>query len=193
MTRRVTTFVLLIVLALGSTLVAARVLAQDGEEVPVGHPLVGSWLITFPDVPGTPPSLYTFDADGTVVGSSATGARHGGWEATGDRSGAFTVLGLAGEGPAAFRELVELRGTVDVDETGDGFALTYFAAPILPDGTSLPSEGPFTAAGERIEVDRLAVPGTPAPSEATPAAGATPAGTPLVDETIATALATALP
>ena len=204
MTRRVTLVVLLVALVLGSALLAGRTMAQDTEVVPSGHPLVGSWLIVFPADPVAPPSLYTFGADGTVVGSSATGARHGSWEATGDRSAAFTVLGLAGPGPAGFTGLLRLRGTADVEEAGNGVALTYYAEAIAPDGTILPTAGPFTAQGARIAVELPTAPGTPTvggatpvvgqpPVGGTPAAGAPAAGTPLVDEVIATSLATAMP
>lgn len=199
MNRRFVTFVLLGLLVLGAPLLGGRALAQGEGGVPEGHPLVGSWLILFPDAPLTPPSLYTFGADGTVVGDSDGGPRHGSWEATGDRTGAFTVVGL-GEGPAgAVLGLVQLRGSIDVDEAGDAFTLAYYASAVAADGALLPEEGPFTAAGQRIIVQQPTAPGTPTLDEATPEAGTPAAATPEnleatpVSDVIATALATAFP
>ena len=204
MARRVAILVVLGVLVLGSSLAGGRILAQEADGVPAEHPLVGSWLIVFPDNPAAPPSLYTFGADGTVVGSSVAGARHGTWEATGDRVGAFTVLGLAGDEQTAFLGLLQLSGSIDVAADGNEFTLVYHAAAIAPDGTVLPSVGPFTARGLRILVEPPTAPGTPTLGEATPAVAETPvasetqpAGTPgpeaPIAEAIATGLATALP
>jgi len=184
---------------LGAPLFGDRVLAQGDADVPDRHPLVGSWLVLFPDAPAAPPSLYTFGADGTVVGSSDAGPRHGAWEATGDRTGAFTVVGL-GEGPAGVvRGLVLLRGSVDVSEMGENFTLAYYASAVAANGSVLPEDGPFTAVGRRIVVEQPTAPATPVLGEATPEAGAPAAETPEnleatpVAEVIATALATALP
>ena len=190
MTRRLLTFVLLGILTLGSALASTRTLAEDGDGVPGAHPLVGSWLITFPGTPGTPPSLYSFGADGTVVGSSASGARHGSWEATGDHSGALTVLGLDGEGPSIFRDLVEITGSIDVDENGDAFSFVYHGALVAADETALPSEAPSTAEGQRIVVEQLTAPGTQVLGGATRAAGGITTGMPPAEEAIATAAAT---
>ena len=194
---RVVAVALLGVLALGSSLFGGRILAQEDTGVPEGHPLVGSWLIVFPDDPQPPPSLYTFDGDGTVIGTSAAGARHGSWTATGDRTGTFTVLGSAAAVPGPFVGLVQLSGSVDVDESGDSFTLAYQAAEVAPDGTLLPSEGPFTAQGTRITVELSTAPGTPTLEEETVEADETaPVGTPgtatPIADVISTALATAI-
>ena len=197
MTRRLAIPALVLVLALGSALAGARALAQDPGPVPDDHPLVGSWIVTFPGNPIAPPSLYTFDGDGTVIGSSAAGARHGSWIATGDRTGTFTVVGASGIGSAPVAGLVQLSGSADVAESGDSFTLAYQAAEIAPDGTLLPAEGTFTAQGLRISVELTTAPGTPTLEEETVEADETaPAGTPgtatPVAEVISTALATAI-
>ena len=199
MARRLAISALVGLVVLVSSLVGTGALAQDAGDTPEEHRLVGSWLILFPDDPGAAASLYTFGADGTIVGSSAAGPRHGTWEATGDRTAAFTVLGLVGGPQLPVVGLLRLRGTVEVDEAGSGFALTYSAETIAPDGTVSPASGPLTARGTRITAQTPTETGTPTQDGATPAAGGTPtadaspAGTPVVDEAIATALATALP
>jgi len=91
--------VLVGLIVLAGSFLGANAVAQDDAQT-AGHPLVGSWLVTFPGDPTIPPSLYTFGADGTVVGTSADGARHGSWAATGPRTADLTVVGLAGPGQA---------------------------------------------------------------------------------------------
>lgn len=190
MTRPRVVAVLFGLIALAGSVFGAGALAQDDEQS-AGHPLVGSWMVSFPNNPATPPSLYTFGADGTVVGESADGARHGSWAATGERTADLTVLGLVGPGPVDVG-LVRFRGTVEVGEADDEFTLDYDAELLAPDGLVLSPEGSATARGTRIGVERRDAAGTPA-GEATPDAGASAAGTPMVDEKVATALATALP
>lgn len=189
MARRLAPFVLIGFIVLGWLLAGTRSFAQDAQDATSreGHPLVGSWLVTVPNAPGVPPSLYTFGADGTVVGASADGARHGSWEATSETAGDFVVVGLSGPGSAVIG-LVRFRGALGVDDSGDSFVLTYEAEAIAPNGAVSAPEGPFTIQGTRIAVIPAA--------QGTPEAGAStapPEGTPMVGEVIATSLATALP
>lgn len=172
-------FALVVVSALGLVLVG-RGLAQD-ETADLGdHPLVGSWLVTFPDSPDTPPSLYTFAADGTVIGSSAAGPRHGAWRsAADDQTAEFTVFGVSADpfrGPLA--AVVEIRGRAVVDESGNTITITYVVGPVDTSTTRFPMDGPYQATGTRIEVQPMpTLEATPAPGEVTPAAG-TPVASP---------------
>src|SRR4051812_34260493 len=96
---RVALLSVVVVAALASFVGFDRTGAQDK---PDSHPIVGSWILEFPDSPDSPPSFYTFSADGTVVGTSTAGGRHGAW-ALGDdgQTVVFTVAGFAdfGLGP----------------------------------------------------------------------------------------------
>ncbi len=158
----------------------------------MAHPLVGSWLI-LPNVPDATPSLYTFADDGTLVSTNVAGGRHGTWTATGDRTAAFTALGLATTAGDVFAGATRVRAEAEVDATGNIVNVVFVIEGMTSDGAVQFTTGPFTAEGTRIMVEPLGMEGTPAagtPETGTPEAGTPAAETP-VAEVMATSLATA--
>jgi hypothetical protein len=141
---------------------AARpAIAQDAA---TAHPLVGAWLVAVPADPSRTVALNTYGADGNVQVTIDTGnTSHGTWEVTGPHTAALTVVGFAPDPNGGPTGLVTLRGSIEVDETGQSFHGEGDEAVALPDGTVL---GPFPNAvvGTRITVQSAGtpVPGTPA-------------------------------
>lgn len=173
-----------IVLMAGAIGIAAILMATQGraqDQPSPAHPLIGSWLITFPDDPTLPPSLYTFNSEGTVIGTNVQGTRHGAWQAAGDHTADMTVIGYA-TGPARIMAtLVTVHAQVEVDASGNHLTIRY---TITAGRDALArTSGPYTATGERIVVEPM-----PAVTEATPAPPATAA--PTVTPPVATPAAT---
>ena len=135
------------------------------------HPLVGSWVLTFPDDPGVPPSLYTFSADGTVIGTNVQGTRHGAWESTGPQTADMTIVGYPVGPVRIVSALVIIHAQAEVDPSGDRLTITYTVT--AGDGMPERTTGPFTAAGERITVEPMPEV-TPAPATPIASPNATP-------------------
>jgi hypothetical protein len=181
MARRLSITLMVVAISVAALLVGTRGLAQD-QPSPT-HPLIGSWLITFPDDPTLPPSLYTFNSEGTVIGTNLQGTRHGAWQATGDRTADMTVIGYA-SGPArVMATLVTVHAQLDVDASGNHLTIRYTVT--VGREALARTSGPYTATGERITVEPM-----PAVTEGTPLAptitaptmtppAATPAATPV--------------
>ena len=133
--------------------------AQDATpDAAAAHPLVGAWLVAVPADPSRTVALNTYGADGNVQVTIDTGnASHGTWEATGPHTAALTVVGFAPDPNGGPTGLVTLRGSVEVDETGQNFRGEGDEAVTLPDGTVL---GPFPDAviGTRITVQPAGTP-----------------------------------
>ncbi len=178
MARRATIVTILMGVALAAVIGFGRTVAQDATEPGDRHPIVGSWMIAFPDNPDAPPSFYTFAADGTVVGTSSAGGRHGAWQVGADGQVVeFTVAGLASVGPSAAFIPIRILGEAVVAEDGNTLTITYVVEPLDPQVADGVAAGPFTATGTRIGVEQLELPGTP---EATPEPGMDGEATPLV-------------
>ncbi|HEV2109184.1 MAG TPA: hypothetical protein VGR16_13045 [Thermomicrobiales bacterium] len=162
------------------TMTSRAVTRQDADAE--GSSLVGSWIITFPDIPQAPPSLYTFTSDGTVVGSSANGARHGVWTTGTTDAGEFslTVLGVISDPAVGPPGLLHIWGSLVLGDDQDTFSLLYFVEAIAADGTVAAVEGPFQALGIRIEDQPIEGLGTP---EADGTPGIVPIASPVVDGT----------
>ncbi len=159
MTRKALGIVAMFVVTAVIVLAGARALAQEPSDST--HPLVGAWLISFPDDPTLPPSLYSFTAEGTVVGTNVQGTRIGSWQATGERTADMTVVGYA-TGPARIMAaLVKVHAQIEVDASGNHLTVRYVIT--VGEGARAQTTGPFTAEGERIVVEPM-----PAVTEATP-------------------------
>ena len=171
---RVALFSAVIVAALASLVVFDRTGAQDE---PNGHPIVGSWILEFPDSPDSPPSFYTFSADGTVVGTSAAGGRHGAWELDDDgQTVVFTVAGLADFGLGSGFVVIEIFGEVTVDPDANTLVIEYIVRTQDAELAPVVASGPFIANGKRITVERFDA-GTP---EVSPTPGDEVNATPVV-------------
>ena len=143
----------LIVAALASLVEFDRTGAQDE---PNGHPIVGSWILEFPDSPDSPPSFYTFSADGTVVGTSAAGGRHGAWELGDDgQTVVFTVAGLADFGLGSGFVVIEIFGEVTVDPDSNTLVIEYIVRTQDAELAPVVASGPFIANGKRITVETI--------------------------------------
>lgn len=152
--------------------------AQEGTPVAkADHPVVGAWLTdTNQDDPANVPAFFVFHSDGTYIqeeGDIGVGA----WEPTGERTAALTILFRFTTEDGGVR-LLKVRASVEVAEDGATFTAPYSLELTEPDGTiSMQDTG--VATGERITVEPLETPATPAaeqPSDApsTSEASATP-------------------
>ncbi len=162
------------------TMTSRAVTGQDADTE--GSPLVGSWIITFPDAPQAPPSLYTFTSDGTVVGNSVNGARHGVWS-TGTTDAdeySLTVWGVVADPMLGPPGLLHIWGSLVFGEDQNTFNLMYFVEFVGADGTVAAVEGPFQATGVRIEDQPIEGLGTP---EADGTPGIAPIASPVADGT----------
>ncbi len=133
--------------------------AQDATPAAMaGHPLVGTWLLTFANLPGTL-DLNTYGADGTVVQSGPAGEGAGAWTATGPASAAMTLvlLEVAG-GPAP----VVIHAAMDVDAAAGTFDGTFTIEGV--------PGGPTAFHGARVVVGPVAIPAHGPLTAATPAA-----------------------
>jgi hypothetical protein len=116
------------------------------------HPLIGTWLLRFPDEPGTSPGLNAYTTEGLAFQAGPRLPGQGAWEATGERTAVMTLVLLIQDGEA-FRRTVRVRAVLAVDATGDAVAGTYTAESVDPDGTSQGEKGPRTVEGERVRAE----------------------------------------
>jgi hypothetical protein len=151
---------LLAVVLIGLVAAGGRsTIAQDAATpaAMAGHPLIGTWIVTDPT--GSP-SVTAFTADGimldTEVGGGGSGV--GTWEATGERTAAFTlVIPIA---DPQFQAVIVIRGTVEIDAAGDTATVPYSITGVGSDGAVVfTDEGQVTAA--RLPVEPIGAVGTP--------------------------------
>jgi hypothetical protein len=128
---------------------------------PAAHPLVGTWLLTFPDEPGAGPSLNAYTADGLAFQANPGRHGQGAWAATGERTAAMTLVLLIEEG-GVVRGTVRVRAGLEVDATGDALAGTFTTEFVGADGASTGQRGPLAVAGERIRAEPPSAVATPA-------------------------------
>lgn len=126
--------------SLGLALAAAprTSIAQDATPTSmVGHPLVGTWIVVR-DVttPNQAPSIVVYNADGGLSDPSQGVA--GVWEATGPRSGAWTLVVFLDGGNSGY---LVVRSIGEVAEDGDSFSsVSYTYTIVAPDGTVIMSD-----------------------------------------------------
>lgn len=119
---------------LGVAMATRQTAAQDATPGNMmGHPIVGTWIVDNDiTVSANMPSLVTFSSDGIVIDPVAGFA--GSWEATGERTGVFTLAGISADGPGSY---LLIRGPLEVDEAGVPVAGAYTVTIVGADGTVL--------------------------------------------------------
>ena len=131
-------------LAAAGRAASARVAAPAGA----GHPLVGAWLLTFPDEPEASPRLNSYPADGITLQTHPAGNdAQGAWAPTGERTAVMTLL-LLGLERGATRGTGRVRAALEVDVAGDAFAGSFTLEFVAAGGASRGEEGPL-----RVEED----------------------------------------
>ena len=126
--------------SLGLALAATQrsAVAQDATPTPMAdHPLVGTWIVVR-DVamPNQAPSIVVYTADGGLIDPSLGVA--GVWEATGPRSGAWTLVVFLDGGNSGY---VVVRCIGEVAEDGDSLSsVSYSFTIVAPDGTVVMSD-----------------------------------------------------
>ena len=166
----------LVLVAIGALATAAN--AQGDKAIdPVGHPLVGAWIVdTDTAQPDNPPSKVIIGSDGTYLQVDTDGSvAVGSWEPTGKRTGALTVLfhTMDAEGLV---QAVTIRADAKVSADDQNLTATYTLEFSSPDGTSTGQVGPGTATGTRIAVEPMGEPVAPLAPDEDPAAS--PAASP---------------
>jgi hypothetical protein len=130
-----------------------------------GHPLVGAWLLTFPDDPGASPRLSSYTADGIALQTHPAGNdAQGAWAPTGARTAVMTLL-LLGLERGATRGMGRVRAALEVDAAGNAFAGSFTLEFVAASGASWGEEGPLRVAGTRVRAE-------PPSAQATPPAAA---------------------
>ena len=150
----------------GLSLALASTPGTAAQDATPPHPLVGAWLVASPGDPSRTLGLNTFGADGTALFTPEDGrAFHGVWESTGPRTAALTVVGLAFDpfDPAVRIGIVTVRGSVEVDDAGQGFHANSEDHLTAPDGTV--TAGLSNAVvGTRITVQPMGTPDSATPA-----------------------------
>lgn len=122
------------------------------EDTPApSHQLVGAWLFTFAE-PNRPPAQVLFGDDGNATFSDTEGNEGTGVWLPGEREGAVVAL-VVRETEATDRpaQITTLQGRVDVEPTGDAATLVYMVETLDATGSAAERDGPFTAAGQRVQ------------------------------------------
>ena len=129
------------------------------------HPLVGAWLLTFPDEPGASPRLNSYTGDGIALQTHPAGNdAQGAWAPTGERTAVMTLL-LLGLERGATRGMGRVRAALEVDAAGNAFAGSFTLEFVAAGGASWGEEGPLRVAGRRVRAE-------PPSAQATPPAAA---------------------
>ncbi len=162
--RRLAFLVSLVAVVVGLLTVGVRSGVVAQEETPaatVQHPLVGTWLFTFPAESGMTPALVSYTDDGVLIQNELDGtSANGVWEATGERTARITLVFLAEDEAGGFAGAAKVRGEAEVDETGDGLTGEFTVEGTMTDGSVFPV-GEGTAQGLRIAVEGPEAMGTP--------------------------------
>ncbi len=163
-----------------------------GTPIPVGHPLVGSWRVTFAfEAQNQPPveliSLATYTSDGTLVVANAgqmpslpLGAGlfltegHGAWVPTGERAADATFVFVMLDQSGGLASINTARTSLEVNATGDAYVGTFTLDMVEPEGNPFapPARGTFEAIRIQVEPPGISFAATPAvgsPAASTPA------------------------
>lgn len=134
--------------------------AQNGTPTAglAGHPLVGTWIVNDPS--GTP-SVTTFTSDGIVIDTETGGGTGlGSWQATGARTASFTFVIQTSDPTQHFTGTVIIRGTAEVDTSGNSLTSSFSYTVVQENGTVLAS-GKGQVTGTRLPVESPDKAGTP--------------------------------
>lgn len=124
---------------------------------PSGHPLVGAWLLTFPE-PDQAAAQAVFGDDGLVTFVDAVGNRGAGvWMPNGQQSGVMAVVIRAVDASGRSPQITMLQGPIGVGTPGDTATLLYTVETVDGSGATPERAGPFTARGQRVD-EQLVVP-----------------------------------
>ena len=145
---------------------AADAGARGAAPARAGHPLVGAWLLTFPDEPGASPRLNSYTADGIALQTHPAGNdAQGAWAPTGARTAVMTLL-LLGLERGDSRGTGRVRAALEVDAAGDAFAGSFTLEFVAAGGASRGEEGPLRVEGTRVRAEppsaRATTPAAPA-------------------------------
>lgn len=158
--------------------------AQDAPTDLAGHPLTGTWVVMTPG--GVVPQIH--GADGSVVSAFAPnyvdpvlgytfqGPGLGVWEATGERSGHFTLIQSLSDADGAFVGTLQFEADPEVSEDGRTFSAGKPQRVIVRDAANnvtfdqvLPQDPPVTATRMGATMDSVVLP-VLTPTAATPTA-----------------------
>ena len=136
----------------------AHAAAQATPEDMAKHPIVGAWMVDLvPNVATDSPTVLVFVAGGGVIDPvRGTG---GAWQATGPRSAAWTIVGIADQ---ASGTSIVVRATADVDASGGKYVASSAITLVAPDGTVVGSF-PNVAHGVRVPIEPVKNGGTALP------------------------------
>jgi hypothetical protein len=124
---------------------------------PSGHPLVGTWLLTFAE-PDRAPAQAMLGDDGMVTFVDAMGNRGAGiWLPSGQQSGVLAVAVAAVDESARPPQIAMLQGLIEVGTPGNAATLVYTVETVDGSETTAERAGPFTARGQRVD-EQLIVP-----------------------------------
>jgi hypothetical protein len=118
---------------------------------PAGHPLVGTWLLTFAE-PDRAPAQVMLGDDGLVSFVDAAGQSGAGvWMPSGQQSGILAVVVRSADASGREPPITMLQGPIKVGMPGDAATLDYTVESV--DGSEATAEraGPFTATGQRVD------------------------------------------
>ena len=131
------------------------------------HPLVGTWLLTFPDEPDASPRLNSYTADGIALQTHPAGNdAQGAWAPTGERTAVVTLL-LLGLERGATRGTGRARAALEVDAAGDAFAGWFTVEFVAADGAPRGEEAPLRVEGTRVRDEPPSARATPLTAPAT--------------------------
>jgi hypothetical protein len=118
--------------------------------VPADHPLIGTWLLTFPEADQAPAQVVLGD-DGFVL-FTAAGGNHGAgvWIPHGEQSGVLAIAVREGDAVDPPRPITLLQGSIEVGISGDAATLRYTTGTVDGSGVSVEQAGPFTATAQRV-------------------------------------------
>lgn len=135
----------------------SRASAQDASPAAMaGHPLVGTWIVDrIVGNPNDPPTTNVLTADGGLADSSA--GADGLWEATGPNTANFTLIVI--DVQAGTYSMI--RGSLEVDATGDTATASYSRTVVAADGTVVDQGAEATAQYIRLRIEPQDAVGTP--------------------------------
>jgi hypothetical protein len=164
--------------ALAGVGLTGRAIAQEADAA-AHHPLVGVWRVTA-EPPGPSFGLAAYHGDGIMYFATPSPSpsppgspnalnhqipAYGVWEATGARTAAMTGVHMDSDENGVFLDTLTFYATVEVDESGDTYALDAVFEIADPSGAVLVTAAASTRA------TRLRVQPAPAlPESATPTA-----------------------
>jgi hypothetical protein len=137
-----------------------RTLAQEATpDALANHPLVGTWIVDRnPANPTEMPTTNVLTADGGLIDPSVGAA--GVWAATGERTADFTLIAIFEQGMAVTGQQTEggssyflVRGSLEVDATGDIATAAVSQTHVAPDGTVLDQMAEGTSTYLRLRVE----------------------------------------